>query len=107
MTEFSSILSTSNIRGAYKSSQELTTSPVAPEPQGTGESFADVLRNAAQSTVETTRQAEAVAQQGLTGKVGAQQVVEATLELESTVKVMISMRDKVVEAYQEIIRMPI
>ena len=53
------------------------------------------------------REAEAVAQKGLTGEVGTQRVVEATLELESTVKMMVSMRDKVIEAYQEIMRMPI
>ncbi|WP_432254430.1 flagellar hook-basal body complex protein FliE [Limimaricola sp. AA108-03] len=107
MTEFSSILSTTNIRGAYRSSQELTSSPAAVEAPAKGESFADVLSEAASKAVKNVRESEAVAQKGLTGEVGAQRVVEATLELESTVKVMISMRDKVVEAYQEVLRMPI
>ena len=38
---------------------------------------------------------------------GTQQVVEATLALESTVKTVVAMRDKFVEAYQEVLRMPI
>ena len=107
MTEFSSILSSSNVRGAYKSSQDLSGMPGPAAAGESGESFADMLRGAATNAVGTAREAEAVAQKGLTGEVGTQRVVEATLELESTVKVMISMRDKVVEAYQEIMRMPI
>jgi flagellar hook-basal body complex protein FliE len=107
MTEFSSILSTSNVRGAYRSSQELSGLPGAADATGKGESFSDMLRDATTNTVQTIREAETVAQKGLTGEVGTQRVVEATLELESTVKMMVSMRDKVIEAYQEIMRMPI
>ncbi|MGR3464804.1 flagellar hook-basal body complex protein FliE [Limimaricola sp.] len=107
MTEFSSILSTSNIRGAYRSSQELSGTPGPVEPAAKGESFAEILKGATANAVDNVREAEAVAQKGLVGEVGTQQVVEATLELESTVKMMVSMRDKVVEAYQEIMRMPI
>lgn len=107
MTEFSSILSTSNVRGAYHSSRELSGLPGPAETAGKGESFSDMLRGATTNAVETIREAESVAQKGLTGEAGTQRVVEATLELESTVKMMVSMRDKVVEAYQEIMRMPI
>ncbi|EYD73640.1 flagellar hook-basal body complex protein FliE [Limimaricola hongkongensis] len=107
MTEFSSILSTSNVRGAYRSSQELSGTPVPAEPAATGDSFAEILKGATANTVGNIRDAEAVAHKGLVGEVSTQQVVEATLELESTVKMMVSMRDKVVEAYQEIMRMPI
>ena len=108
MTEFSSILSTTNVRGAYRSSQELSGLP-GPEAvvTGKGQSFSEMVQSATTEAVGKVREAEAVAQKGLTGEVGTQQVVEATLELESTVKVMISMRDKVVEAYQEILRMPL
>ena len=47
------------------------------------------------------------AQQGLRGEIGRQEVVEATLALESTVKTVVALRDKFVEAYQEVLRMPI
>ncbi|SDF35146.1 flagellar hook-basal body complex protein FliE [Limimaricola pyoseonensis] len=107
MTEFSSILSTSGVRGAYRSSQELSVAPSTAEPEAAKPSFAEMLRDSAGGTVDKIRTAEGVAQQGLAGQVGTQQVVEATLALESTVKVMVSMRDKVVEAYQEVLRMPI
>ena len=53
------------------------------------------------------REGEAVAQAGLRGEADTQQVVEAMLAMESTVKVAVSVRDRFVEAYQEILRMPI
>ena len=51
--------------------------------------------------------AEILAQAGLRGEADTQQVVEAMLAMESTVKVAVSVRDRFVEAYQEILRMPI
>ncbi|PHP26560.1 flagellar hook-basal body complex protein FliE [Limimaricola cinnabarinus] len=107
MTEFSSILSTSGVRGAYRSSKELSGLPGPEAATAKGESFSEMLQTATTGAVGKVREAEAVAQKGLTGEIGTQRVVEATLELESTVKVMVSMRDKVVEAYQEIMRMPL
>ncbi len=64
-------------------------------------------RDAAADAIQTIRSAEAAAQAGLDGKVGTQQVVEATMELETTVRIAVTMRDKLVEAYQQIMRMPI
>ena len=46
-------------------------------------------------------------QAGMTGQLDTQSVVEATVALEATVKVAVSMRDKFVEAYKEVLRMPI
>ena len=44
---------------------------------------------------------------GLVGDVSAQQVVEATLEMETTLKLAVSVRDRLVEAYQQVMQMPI
>lgn len=98
---------TGSVRGAYRSAQDLSVAahPAAPKPEGG--SFAEMVRNAAQDAVETIREGDKVAQRGLNGEVGRQQVVEATLALESTVKTVVAMRDKFVEAYQEVLRMPI
>jgi flagellar hook-basal body complex protein FliE len=53
------------------------------------------------------RRGDEVGTQGLTGEASIQQVVEATMDMESTVRVSVAVRDKIVEAYQEIMRMPI
>jgi len=109
MTE-STVFSTSAIRGAYRSSQDLSAER-ADMASGTekagGASFSEMLRDASANAVQEARQADAVVQAGLQGEVPTQQVVEAALELESTVKMAVSVRDKFVAAYQEVLRMPI
>ncbi len=109
MTEFTSLISSGNVRGAYHSSQELTGAPgpVQDTADSSRGSFADMVRDATVEAVSTMREADVAAQQGLQGELSTQKVVEATIELESTVKVMVSLRDKFVQAYQEVLRMPI
>lgn len=106
----STVFSTTAIRGAYRSSQELSTeradAATGAEENG-GASFSDLLRDASASALQEAREADAVVQAGLQGEVNTQQVVEAALELESTVKLAVSVRDKFVAAYQEVMRMPI
>ena len=104
MSGINSVVSTAAIQGAYKSSQSLKAN--APD-EGAGASFSKMVAGAAQNVVDTTRTAETVAMQGLSGELGTQQVVEATMELETTLRTAVAVRDKVVEAYQEIMRMQI
>lgn len=75
--------------------------------ENAGRSFSDMVSNAASDAMETVRAADATGQAGLTGKANLQQVVEATMAMESTVKVTVALRDQVVTAYQEILRMPV
>jgi flagellar hook-basal body complex protein FliE len=106
MAEATSVLSTSAIQGAYRSSQELSTdrAEAAAQPET---SFSDMLRDVASGAVDTARTAEQAAEAGLKGELPTQNVVEATLELETTLRIAVSMRDKFVQAYQEVLRMPI
>lgn len=108
MAEPTNLISNAAVNGAYRSSREMkTTAPSAFEQDGAKVSFADMVAKAGAETVQSIREAEATAQAGLQGKADTQQVVEATLELDTTVKVAVSVRDKLVEAYQEIMRMPV
>ena len=95
------------VRGAYRHAQDLGGAAFSAEEAPKAASFADLVRDAAQDAVATIREGDIAAQRGLTGEMGTQQVVEATLALESTVKTVVAMRDKFVEAYQEVLRMPI
>ncbi|ETX16295.1 flagellar biosynthesis protein [Roseivivax halodurans JCM 10272] len=97
------LISSSAALGAYRNSQSLEKA--APEPGG-GD-FAKLLGEATSSGLSQARAAETVMQEGLSGQQSTQAVVEATLQLESTVKMAVSIRDKLVEAYQEIMRMPV
>lgn len=107
-TESNAFLSINAASGAYRASRDMAAEPVANiAPDESKPSFADMVAQAGSDAVQTIREAEATAQTGLRGNADTQAVVEATLELDSTVKTAVAVRDKLVEAYQEIIRMPI
>ena len=104
MADLSSIRPNALVQNAYGQSKDLKAAEVKPEQ---AESFGDMLRAAAQQSAESVRQGDEVATAGLIGDASVQQVVEATMDMESTVRVSVAVRDKIVEAYQEIMRMPI
>lgn len=106
MTDIASIASTAGVQNAYRAASAASGAPRAGAVPG-GESFGDVLRAAAGDAVGMARTAETVAAAGLRGEVDTQRVVEATLELETTLQVAVSMRDKLVQAYQDVLRMQI
>ncbi len=109
MSDFSSIQPNTLIQAAYGKSRDLTADKAA-GPQldpAEAQSFGQMLQNAAAEAASTVREGDATAMAGLAGKAGLQQVVEATMAMESTVKVSVAVRDKLVEAYQEVLRMPL
>lgn len=72
-----------------------------------GPDFASVLADIAASGLRTVETGEATALAGLQGDASVQKVVEAVMSAEQTLKAAIAVRDKVVQAYQEISRMAI
>lgn len=105
MTDFSAIRSSVNVQSAYQ--QVKDTKPAAQTEAVKEPDFAEMVAKGASEAVSTVRNGDATALAGLSGTAGIQQVVEATMAMESTVQVSVALRDKLVEAYQEIIRMPI
>jgi flagellar hook-basal body complex protein FliE len=85
----------------------------APGRSGTGtqapqaQDFASFFRSLAQESVSAMQTGEQASIQGLEGKLDAQSVVEAVAAAELTLQTVTAVRDRVVEAYQELIRMPI
>ncbi len=79
--------------------------------EGTGSvnetSFTDTLANVSLEAVDKLKQGEAIAISGVDGQASVQQVVEAVMAAESSLRTAIAIRDKVVSAYQEISRMTI
>lgn len=71
--------------------------------RGAGETFASV----AGDFFETMRTGEAQVTAGLAGRADAQAVVHALAQTELAVQTAVAVRDKVVEAYNEILRMPV
>lgn len=70
-------------------------------------SFANVLRDAVQGVAEQGRATEARAQAFANGRADLVDVVTAVAETEVALETMVSVRDRMIQAYEEIMRMPI
>ena len=105
MSDFTVTPPSMAVQAAYAKTRELPVASgeeVAPE-----KSFTDLVQETAQQAAETVRTGDVVASAGLSGEASIQQVVEATMAMDSTVRVSVALRDKLVEAYREVMRMPI
>jgi flagellar hook-basal body complex protein FliE len=97
-------MSTGAVQGAYDRSKDLA---VDKSDKSEEHSFSDMLQAASDDAIAKVRETDSVLQAGLEGKVETQQLVEAIMALETSVTMAVSVRDKFVAAYQEILRMPI
>lgn len=69
--------------------------------------FGDLLRKAAESAVDTLKQGEQASLQGVTGKADIAQVAAAVANADATLQTIVAVRDRVIAAYQDIIKMTI
>lgn len=69
--------------------------------------FADALRTATASAVEALRGGEAQTLEAAAGKADINEVVIAVSQAEIALQTVVAVRDRVIQAYQEILRMPI
>jgi flagellar hook-basal body complex protein FliE len=78
------------------------------EPQGAAAGgFARALNKAVEQTVETMHQADAATEAGIMGNASATEVVLAVARAELALQTTVAIRDRVVQAYQDVMRMPI
>lgn len=93
---------TAHIASQLYTNAQNVARPEKPEPSGSN-LFAEVARD----FMETMRAGEATAAAGMIGKADAHSVVQALAASELAIETAVTVRDKVVEAYQEILRMPV
>jgi flagellar hook-basal body complex protein FliE len=72
-----------------------------------GKGFADLLGEVAKGAVDAGLASEATSVKALTGEIDLDQVVTAVTSAEVTLQTVVALRDRVIQAYQEIVRMPI
>lgn len=70
-------------------------------------SFGETLAQVSTDAIQKVKDGEAAALAGVDGQASVQQVVEAVMAAEASLKTAVAIRDKVVSAYQEISRMTI
>lgn len=97
-----------NAAAAAYASTLKRAAPVAAEAgAAAGGAFGEMVKQAASSTVGAVKAGEAATLQAVTGKPDMAQVVTAVSNAEVTLQAAVAVRDKVIQAYLDVIRMPI
>ena len=76
-------------------------------PNGDGNNFADLLAQQVQGVVDAGKASDAMAIDMVNGKANVVDMVTALSETEIAIESMVTVRDRVISAYEEIMRMPI
>lgn len=69
--------------------------------------FASLLRDGAKTAIETGKKSEELSKQAIAGKADIRDVVSAVNNAQLTLETVVSVRDKVISAYNDILRMNI
>lgn len=93
-------LNTTMIARAYAATREALASDPTPGP-------AQTFRSAAEDFASTLRQSETIAVDAMTTGADPHAMVQALAQTELAVETAVTIRNRVVEAYQELLRMPV
>ncbi|WP_373086812.1 flagellar hook-basal body complex protein FliE [Sneathiella sp.] len=74
---------------------------------GAGASFAQILAEAGNDAIKSGVASEQVSMEAVTGNAGLADIVTAVSNAEATLETVVAVRDRVIQAYQDIIKMPI
>jgi flagellar hook-basal body complex protein FliE len=74
---------------------------------GQGMDFASLLKDGAKAAIDSSRKSEEMSKQAIAGKADVRDVVAAVNNAELTLQTVVAVRDKVIGAYNDILKMPI
>lgn len=97
---------------AYQQLQKTTTATNTPESGASGSSdvvsdFSSTLQSALQGAIGTGKKAEKQSAQGLSGSGDVTSIATSVEEAKITLQTVTTIRDRVVQAYQEVMKMSI
>jgi flagellar hook-basal body complex protein FliE len=92
---------------AYASAARILDNGGAPKADAGGLSFGDVLKDAIGGVLDTGRKSDAQTVAMASGKANVMDVVTAVAETDVAVSTLVSVRDKVIAAYEDIMKMAI
>ncbi|MEL7259474.1 MAG: flagellar hook-basal body complex protein FliE [Pseudomonadota bacterium] len=79
----------------------------ATAPRNAQTQYGDVALNLARDFAATLQEGESMSTAAMVGEADPHAMVQALAQTELAVETAVTVRDKVVEAYQEILRMPV
>jgi flagellar hook-basal body complex protein FliE len=96
-------------QAASRATEAQTIAPVASSPVQVGDDvgFDSVMKQVTTDAIGTLKAGEAASISAMQGKESTRKVVEALMSAEQALQTAVAVRDKVVQAYQEIARMSI
>ncbi len=92
---------------AYTQAAKRAADGSGDDQSAAGSSFGDLLAKSIDEAVDTSRASENISIQAASGKSDLQDVVEAVNAAEVSLQTVVSIRDRVISAYQEIMRMQV
>jgi len=81
--------------------------PKTEQVSGAGSDFAAMLKEGAETAIAASKKSEFLSKQAIAGKADVHDVVAAVNNAELTLQTVVAVRDKVISAYSEILKMPI
>jgi len=72
-----------------------------------GVSFGNMVKEGVRDTIQSVRQGEQASAAAVTGEADINDVVDAITKAELTLQTVVTVRDRMISAYQDIMRMPI
>jgi|SRR5215212_4711247 flagellar hook-basal body complex protein FliE len=95
--------------GAYAATQSLLKTPSNPGAgkAASGLDFSSLIQGALSGVAQSGKAAETQALAAASGKADIVDVVTAVAESEAALETLVAVRDRVIAAYEEIMRMPI
>jgi flagellar hook-basal body complex protein FliE len=105
-------ISSTAINAAQAASRTTETQAIAPTATPTVQStddvgFDSVMKQVTTDAIGTLKAGEAASISAMQGKESTRKVVEALMSAEQALQTAVAVRDKVVQAYQEVVRMSI
>lgn len=72
-----------------------------------GVSFSDVLKSKVEGAIEAQHHSERVSMAAAAGQADMTELLQAVTDAETTLNMVVAIRDRVVQSYQELMRMPV
>ena len=92
---------------AYNKATEKVTEGLGVKEESKGQDFSNLVKDSVRKAISDNKDAEKLSMAAIAGKADINEVVTAVAEAEVTVQAVVNIRDKVLESYKQIIRMPV
>lgn len=94
-----------NVQNLQQNLQGISNNTAARAEEG-AVSFSDFMAQSVENSMQTMRAGEQAAAQAVAGNADITSVVQAVTSAELTLQTLVSVRDRMISAYQDIMRMP-